>query len=75
MHSLVYYISFSLVEATTDSSILSVNFTQQLDLIFILTDGYKGVSHLSGRLIERFSRDQPELEINADDIRCVKLAG
>ncbi|KAI7889852.1 uncharacterized protein EV154DRAFT_513101 [Mucor mucedo] len=34
-----------------------------------------GVSHLSGTLIERFAREQPELRITEDEIRCVKLAG
>ncbi|KAI7899073.1 uncharacterized protein BX663DRAFT_489428 [Cokeromyces recurvatus] len=34
-----------------------------------------GVSHLSGTLIERFARDQPELDIRNDEIRCIKLAG
>lgn len=34
-----------------------------------------GVSHLSGILVERFARDQPELSISQDEIKCVKLAG
>lgn len=34
-----------------------------------------GVSHLSGTLVERFAREQPELRITDDEIKCVKLAG
>ncbi|KAI7871831.1 HD phosphohydrolase domain-containing protein [Spinellus fusiger] len=34
-----------------------------------------GVSYLSGTLIERIAKDQPELHINENEIRCVKLAG
>ncbi|KAI8071401.1 HD phosphohydrolase domain-containing protein [Gongronella butleri] len=34
-----------------------------------------GVSHLAGTLIERFEKEQPELEIREEEIRCVKLAG
>ncbi|KAI9261697.1 hypothetical protein BY458DRAFT_439554 [Sporodiniella umbellata] len=34
-----------------------------------------GVSHLAGTLIERFSKEQPELKITEDEIKCVKLAG
>ncbi|KAG0168582.1 SAM domain and HD [Apophysomyces sp. BC1015] len=34
-----------------------------------------GVSHLSGCLIERFQKDQPELDITPEEIKCVKLAG
>lgn len=34
-----------------------------------------GVSHLAGTLIERFQKDQPELEITNDEVKCVKLAG
>ncbi|CAO3687955.1 hypothetical protein G6F70_003663 [Rhizopus microsporus] len=34
-----------------------------------------GVSHLAGTLVERFAREQPELEITKDEIKCVKLAG
>jgi hypothetical protein len=34
-----------------------------------------GVSHLSGTLVERFAKDQPELDINPNEIECVKLAG
>ncbi|KAI8975179.1 hypothetical protein BDF20DRAFT_836603 [Mycotypha africana] len=34
-----------------------------------------GVSHLAGTLIERFAREQPELEITDNEIKCVKLAG
>ncbi|KAI9278654.1 HD phosphohydrolase domain-containing protein [Phascolomyces articulosus] len=34
-----------------------------------------GVSYLAGTLIERFQKDQPELCITEDEIKCVKLAG
>ncbi|OAD78577.1 hypothetical protein PHYBLDRAFT_18303 [Phycomyces blakesleeanus NRRL 1555(-)] len=34
-----------------------------------------GVSHLSGTLIERIAKDQPELHITENEIKCVKLAG
>ncbi|KAI8140339.1 HD phosphohydrolase domain-containing protein [Fennellomyces sp. T-0311] len=34
-----------------------------------------GVSHLAGVLIERFQRDQPELRITNNEVKCVKLAG
>ncbi|KAI8889665.1 HD-domain/PDEase-like protein [Backusella circina FSU 941] len=34
-----------------------------------------GVSYLSGTLVERFAKDQPELDINPNEIECVKLAG
>ncbi|KAI9499236.1 HD phosphohydrolase domain-containing protein [Zychaea mexicana] len=34
-----------------------------------------GVSHLAGTLIERFQKDQPELRITEDEVKCVKLAG
>ncbi|EIE81108.1 hypothetical protein RO3G_05813 [Rhizopus delemar RA 99-880] len=34
-----------------------------------------GVSHLAGTLVERFAREQPELEISSNEIKCVKLAG
>ncbi|ORX88996.1 HD phosphohydrolase domain-containing protein [Basidiobolus meristosporus CBS 931.73] len=34
-----------------------------------------GVSHLAGTLIERLKASQPELEIDEQDIKCVKLAG
>ncbi|KAK9717246.1 hypothetical protein K7432_006361 [Basidiobolus ranarum] len=34
-----------------------------------------GVSHLAGNLIERLQTSQPELEINEQDVKCVKLAG
>lgn len=36
---------------------------------------HAGVSHLAGTLIERFQKDQPELEISEDEVKCVKLAG
>ncbi|CAO3620813.1 unnamed protein product [Cunninghamella blakesleeana] len=34
-----------------------------------------GVSYLAGNLIQRFSNEQPELNITNDEIKCVKLAG
>ncbi|CAO3678225.1 unnamed protein product [Rhizopus stolonifer] len=34
-----------------------------------------GVSHLAGTLVERFSKEQPELQISGDEIKCVKIAG
>ncbi|KAI8369175.1 hypothetical protein EDC96DRAFT_607057 [Choanephora cucurbitarum] len=34
-----------------------------------------GVSHLSGTLVERFAREQPELNVTQDEIKCLKLAG
>ncbi|KAI8327786.1 HD phosphohydrolase domain-containing protein [Chlamydoabsidia padenii] len=34
-----------------------------------------GVSHLAGTLIERFAKEQPELDITEEEVRCVKLAG
>lgn len=34
-----------------------------------------GTSHLAGELVERFRDTQPELEISASDVKCVKLAG
>ncbi|RUS17078.1 LOW QUALITY PROTEIN: hypothetical protein BC937DRAFT_90455 [Endogone sp. FLAS-F59071] len=33
------------------------------------------VSHLAGTLIERFKREQPELEITNSEVKCIKLAG
>ncbi|KAG0255514.1 SAM domain and HD [Mortierella polycephala] len=35
----------------------------------------KRTSHLAGELVERFRDTQPELEISASDVKCVKLAG
>ncbi|RUS32208.1 hypothetical protein BC938DRAFT_476033 [Jimgerdemannia flammicorona] len=34
-----------------------------------------GVSYLAGTLIERFQREQPDLEITESEVKCVKLAG
>ncbi|KAF9539948.1 SAM domain and HD [Mortierella hygrophila] len=34
-----------------------------------------GTCHLAGELVERFRDTQPELEISASDVKCVKLAG
>ncbi|KAI8089448.1 uncharacterized protein BX664DRAFT_297172 [Halteromyces radiatus] len=34
-----------------------------------------GVSHLAGTLIERFEKEQPELDITKEEIQCIKLAG
>ncbi|ORZ14001.1 HD phosphohydrolase domain-containing protein [Absidia repens] len=34
-----------------------------------------GVSHLAGTLIERFEKEQPELDITEEEVRCIKLAG
>ncbi|KAG2226577.1 hypothetical protein INT45_005063 [Circinella minor] len=34
-----------------------------------------GVSYLAGTLVERFQKDQPELCITEDEVKCVKLAG
>lgn len=39
------------------------------------THCFLGVSHLAGTLVERFQKDQPELEISESELKCVKLAG
>lgn len=44
-------------------------------MILLLIFEMLGVSHLSGTLVERFAREQPELRITDDEIKCVKLAG
>ena len=34
-----------------------------------------GVSYLAGTLVERFQKEQPELRITEDEVKCVKIAG
>lgn len=34
-----------------------------------------GTSHLAGELVERFQKEQPELEIRAEEVACMRLAG
>lgn len=43
--------------------------------LYVMDHHHAGVSHLAGTLIERFQKDQPELEISEDEVKCVKLAG
>ena len=62
------------MEGTFDSGIgrkigaLTVVIIDERDILL-------GVSYLAGALVERFQKDQPELHITEDEVKCVKLAG
>lgn len=71
-------ILYSLVVVIIVSSILLVRASSVTWSTCMCTNTFVyriGVSHLAGTLIERFQKDQPELEITNDEVKCVKLAG